>query len=367
VNRALGLLVAAIVAGCANPAPSETSVSVASPGSSPTDASAPLWQLVELPNADRANLLAIGATAHDVVIVGGRNMAPAAWSSHDGGPWVSEPLAPEVAFPGNVVALGDRMLAVGGNETNRCAHPFATFFWVRDPSGRWTAAPFDRLFCAGGSGVAAVSGGMAAILGTGTGDVPFSWFSDDGLTWVARPIRRDVFPVALAPAGDGFAALGKFVDDGWWFGRNDGRAGWTLVRFANIAVDAQPVGLVDTGRGLIAWFVDPAGQPVAFVSETGASWEPVKLDGLADVVVERVGQTPAGYVLLGLVDAGPRLFLSRDGVNWRNVPGPSDIGQGLYHSIAFSGGRAYLLATVRDTGDEGFGAVWAAPAALFQP
>jgi hypothetical protein len=60
------------------------------------------------------------------------------------------------------------------------------------------------------------------------------------------------------------------------------------------------------------------------------------------------------------------MFVSRDGVAWRNVVGPSDGGGATYDGVALSGDRAVLLGTVA-VGDDAFGAVWTARAALFEP
>jgi hypothetical protein len=367
VKHALGILVVvALTAGCSNPVPSGTPVASISPP--PTPAGDAAWQPVELPNGDPALLAAVAATAHDVVIVGGRAMAPAAWASHDGGAWMFEQLGPEDAFPGSAVAFGDHVLAVGGNETNRCAHPFATFFWIRNAQGRWTNAPFNQLFCAGGSGVVAVSGGRLAMLGAGTGDVPFSWFSDDGLTWVPSPIRQDVYPRALASVGDGFAALGTFGDASWWFGRSDRGERWMIAPFGNAPFETQAIGLADGGLGFIAWFADAAGMVAAFTSDTGDQWLPTEIKGLSDVETERVVRTAAGYVAFGRAAHGPRLFVSRDGGTWRRISGPADDGSSAsYSSLALFGDRAILLGTIHVGPDMDVTAAWNGPASLFEP
>jgi hypothetical protein len=366
VNRACrAFAIAVLVAGCANPAPSARPDASASP-STPDDAAA-AWQRVQLPNGDDAFLAGVAATPHDVVIVGARSLKPAAWASHDGGAWVFEQLGPEEAFPGSAVAFGDRVLAVGGNETNRCAHPLATFFWVRNAQGRWTNAPFDPLFCAGGGATPVVAGGLAAVLGAGTGDVPFAWFSDDGLRWVQRPIRQDVYPRALASVGDGFAALGTFGDASWWFGRSDRGERWTIAPFGNAPFETQAIGLADGGLGFIAWFADAAGRVAAFTSGTGDQWLPTEIKGLTDAETERVVRTAAGYAAFGRAADGPRVFVSRDGGAWRAIPGPSDSGPAAYASLALSSGRAILLGTIHVGPDMDVTAAWTGPASLFEP
>jgi hypothetical protein len=324
------------------------------------------WQRLDLPNGDAA-LSAVAATPHDIVIVGGRDMGPVAWSSHDGGPWTFERLAPSDAIPGAAIAFGDRVIVVGGMQTNRCAHPAATVFWLREPDGRWTFAPFDKLFCAGDESPPAVADGRLAMLGTGTADIPFAWFSDDGLSWVDRPLRRDVYPRFVTPLAGGFAAIGNFVDEGWWVGRSDGRKAWTIAPLPNVPAGAQALGLADRGGGLIAWFTTPAGDIGALTTETGEIWQSMQVQGMAGAAPGHVIRTAAGYVALAeMPDARPGAFVSRDGVTWRAVAGPIDSRAGNYVALAISGDHAVLLGDVR-VGEEGIPAAWSGPASLFAP
>jgi hypothetical protein len=357
VNRAsLVLAMVVLIWACATPAAP----------ASPSTAAEAGWQLLDLPNGD-ASFTAVAATNHDVVIVGGRDMGPVAWVSRDGGAWIFEQLAPANAVPGTAVAFGDRVVVVGGTETNRCAHPYATVFWVRGADGQWTAAPFDRLFCAGDESPPAVTDGRLAMVGTGTADVPFAWFSDDGLTWVDRPLRRDVYPRFVTSVAGGFAAIGNFVDDGWWIGRSDGRNAWAIEPLPNVPRDAVAAGLADRGAGVVAWFASSAGDISALTTETGEVWRSTEVQGLAGAAVGHVIRTAAGYVALAeMPDARAGLFVSRDGVNWRAVTGPIDNRAGDYVQLAIAGERVILLGDVR-VGDEGTPTVWTGPASLFEP
>jgi hypothetical protein len=365
VNRAAAALVLAVfVAGCATPAPSATPVAPAQ--ASPSDAAEGEWQRLDLPNGD-ASLNAVAATDHDVVIVGGRAMGSVAWVSHDGGAWTFEEMPPGDAFAGTAVAFGDRLIVVGATPTNRCAHPSATFIWVRQADGRWATAPFDKLFCTGDQSTPAVADGRLAMLGTGTADVPFAWFSDDGLSWVNSPMRPNIYPRFLASAGDGFAAIGTFLDDGWWVARSDGREAWTIAPLPNVPVGAQAVGLSGRGNGLIAWFTTPAGDIGALTSETGLVWQSSAVQGMAGTTPGHFIRTAAGYVALGeRSDARPGMLVSRDGVTWRAVAGPIDSRPGNYFGLAISGDRAILLGDVR-VGDEGTPTVWSGPARVVEP
>jgi hypothetical protein len=356
--------VAVLVAGCATPVPSATPT--ASAQAPPSDAAEGEWQRLDLPNGD-GTPSAVAATKHDAVIVGGRAMGPVAWVSRDGGAWSFEELAPADAFPMTALAFGDRVIVVGGTQTNRCAHAAATFFWVRGADGGWTAAPFDQLFCAGNWSAPAVLAGRLAMVGTGTADVPFAWFSDDGLTWVDRPIRRDVYPRFVTSVAGGFAAIGNFVGEGWWIGRSDGRNAWAIAPLHGVPINAQAVGLADRGAGLIAWFATPAGDIGALTTETGEVWRSTEVQGLAGASLGRIIRTTAGYVALAETpEARPGMFVSRDGVIWHAVAGPIDSRAGNYVSLAIAGDRAVLLGDVR-VGDEGTPTVWSGPARLVEP
>jgi hypothetical protein len=368
VNRTLLMALSALlVAGCPTPAPSSLATSSPpTPSSSPTPSADAAWLFLELPDDDHANFASIAATAHDVVIVGGRDMAPVAWASHDGGAWTFEQLPPESGFPGSLHVFGDRLLAVGGVETSRCAHPAATVFWVRSADGRWQVAPFDELFCAGGgSASVAVAGGRAGIIGAGTGDVPFAWVSDDGLAWVDTGFPAQMFPMLLTAMGGGFAALGT-RDERWLFARNAGRPPWTVTDLPLLPFQAEAIGLAEVGGGVIAWFVRTDGQAFGLTSKTGDVWESVRLVGLEGVKLQGVVRSPDGYVALGAVPAGPRMFVSRDGANWRQVVGPADASLASYDDVALSGDRAILLGTVA-MGDGRAGLAWGGPASWFEP
>jgi hypothetical protein len=364
VNRALGIVaIAVFVGGCSSLVPATTPVAPAL--ASPSEAAGGEWQRLDLPNGD-ASYNAIAATEHDVVIVGGRAGGAVAWASHDGGAWTIE-VPPGDAFAATVVAWGDRLIVVGATPTNRCAHPSATFIWVRSADARWTPAPFDRIFCTGDASTPAVAGGRLAMLGTGTADLPFAWFSDDGLKWVNSPMRQNLYPRFVTSAGGGFASIGTFLDDGWWIGRSDGRSAWAFAPIANVPRDAIATGLAERGAGLIAWFTTSDGDFRVLTSETGFEWQPAEVRGLTGAVPGHVIRTRGGYVALAeMPDARPGMFVSGDGITWRAVSGPIDGSPGNYVSLAISGERAILMGDVR-VGEEGTPTVWTGPASLFEP
>jgi hypothetical protein len=171
----------------------------------------------------------------------------------------------------------------------------------------------------------------------------------------------------VTPTGDGFAAIGTFVDDGWWIGRSDGHDAWTIAPLPNVPRDEVAVGLADRGAGVVAWFASTAGDISAVTTETGEIWRSTEAQGLAGASVGRVIRAATGYVALAeLPDASAGLFVSRDGVHWRAVTGPIDGSPGSYVGLAIAGERAILLGEVR-VGDEGTPTVWSGPASLFEP
>jgi hypothetical protein len=349
-------VVAFLVAACPSPAPS----------ASPTPSAEAAWHFLDLPNDDHATFTSVAATVHDAAIVGGRDMGAVAWVSHDGGVWTFEQLPPDSGFPGSLHAFGDRLLAVGGVQTSQCAHPAATVFSIRSANGRWSVAPFNQLFCSGGgSASVAVAGGHAAVVGSGTGDVPFAWFSDDGLAWVDAGSPAMIFPRLLTAMGGGFAALAT-RDDRWLFAHSDGRPRWTVAPLPLLPLGTEAVGLAELNGGVIAWFARTDGQMFALTSQTGDVWEAVRGEGLPGVTVQRVIQFADGYVALGFVPTGPRIFVSRDGANWRHVVGPADASLASYDDVALSGDRAILLGTVT-MGDGSVGLAWGGPASWFAP
>jgi hypothetical protein len=364
VKRGFGALVAVLFAtGCATSPSSSPSAS-----SSASTPAGEQWDDVELPHSAESFLVAVVGTEHEALVLGVAGESATAWASHDGGPWIEESMPPGFGYPSSAVTLGDRIVVLGGNQTDRCAHPGELVFGARDADARWSVAPFDPLFCAGGSAQIASNGEIAALLGMGTGDVAYSWVSNDGLAWTSRPIRQGISPSLLISAGSGFAAVGSFLENGgWWFGRSKQGEPWTIAPSFGPFAEWEAVGLADGGAGFLSWFTDAAAHTTALASETGDSWQSVAMDGLSDAEVRRVTKTAAGYVAFGRTPGGPRLFVSRDGIAWRRASGPSDDSPSSYTSLALSGDRALLLGTVHTGPDMDATALWSARASLFTP
>ena len=129
-----------------------------------------------------------------------------------------------------------------------------------DAAGRWQAAPFDPILCAGGIAQAATSGEHAVILGTGAGDVAFAWSSDDGLKWTDRSAPFEGrLPQGVAADGTGFVAFGVGPGPAWSARSADGTA-WdepvTLPGIADGAIIGNPVVL---GDEVVVFVGDPSG------------------------------------------------------------------------------------------------------------
>ena len=363
MKRLLVALLAFVASACAT-APSAPSGTASSPtASSPGPSTEAQWRRIELPNSAESFLATVAATDHDALVLGVAGETPKAWSAKGGAAWIEESMPPGGGYPSAAIALGDRIVVIGGKQTDRCAHPGEIAFWARDSDGRWFGAPFEPFFCAGGSAHIASNGDIAAVIGFGTGDVPYVWTSPDGLAWASRPVRRDISPGRLASVESGFAAVGTFPATGrWWFGRSQDGADWTIVPFFDPWAESVPVGLAAAGRGFMTWFMNP-GQ-LAFTSLTGDVWEPVQMQGLDGVELVTVARYGERLVALGRVDAGARLFVSRDGIRWRRVIGPDQDSASSYSALAVSADEVLLLGTVHTGPDADVTAAWTAPAAI---
>src|SRR6185436_15300902 len=233
------------------------------------------------------------ATPSTVVAVGAGGAAGdrgIAWTSSDGGAtWASEPLPGTATTVGRSVTWGDRVLTLGDGDGD-CAHPSVTAIWVRDAAGRWQAAPFDPILCAGGIAQAATSGEHAVILGTGAGDVAFAWSSDDGLTWTDRskPFEGRL-PQGVATDASGFVAFGVGPSGPPSSARSADGTSWEkplpLPGLAEGSIIGTPVVL----DGEIAVFVgDPSGAIGVLRPDGSGGWKSEQTSGLTRETLARI-------------------------------------------------------------------------------
>ncbi|MBA2382127.1 MAG: hypothetical protein H0V73_08455 [Chloroflexi bacterium] len=332
------------------------------------------WQLVPL--GDRP----VAATLTDVVAVpdgflaagaGGRaGELPVILHSTDGFAWDREGITSRQGMaPVRLALIGNRVVAVGGGQTDRCGHPSALDTWAREVSGTWQEAVFDPAFCVGqgNANLLAGRGGTVVLLGAGSGDVVYLMTSDSGLQWASVPNPFG----GLYPQGA--------VSDGtriWVFGAGplDCRA---CVASGDSETFAPPQ---DLGLGPDAAIVGAAlfdGRPLAIAVRgqavglvrlgTDGAWEVTEVAGLDGTAVARIEAVDGHLVALGGDETGAALaWVSADGSSWRpmTLPG-AQIGTTLMGAAAHDG-IAVIVGQVTD-GDGGIAAVWTGSAALLAP
>jgi hypothetical protein len=337
------------------------------------------WKLVDLPDT-----AGVGAIT-DVVALPSAVVATAAggaagdrgiaWSSaDDGATWTTESLPGTTHAMGHSVAWGDRILSLGEGDGD-CAHPAVTGIWVRDAAGRWAAAPFDPLMCAGGIAQSATAGDNAVIVGTGAGDVAFAWSSADGLTWTDRSAPFEGrLPQGVAADDSGFVAFGVGPSGPPWSARSADGTTWEkpapLPGLAEGAIIGNPVVL----DGQIAVFVgDPSGAIGVLRPDGAGGWKSEQTSGLTRETLARIVSVGDGLVALGGDQSGAKAWTSADGVTWRPLELPAEVTdsgpEAALNGAAIVDGRAYLVGQAAGSGAAGgaVGALWTGPASLLTP
>ena len=402
-TAALAVLIAALLAagGCGTPVASgtPTGVPAASPsatratttpslaGATPSTGTATAspaviaWTLVMLPDAGAVGTIADVAALPGLIVADGASGQAGeigiAWVSSDrGATWASEPQPAAARSAARLVPWVDRVLAFGtGDGAGNCAHPSAVQVAVRAATGGWSSAPFDPLFCDGGTALAATSGGHAAIVGAGTGDVPYAWSSSDGLHWTDRSaVFANRYPQGLAADAAGFVAFGNdLATQALWVARSADGTSWEtptpLPGLATTSIVGSPVVI----GGAIAIFVaDRAGAVGIVQPDAAGAWQSRAVAGLDSATLIRIVAVDGGVAALGGDAAGPKAWISADGVTWRPLALPQEAvasGAGAnLTGVAVADGRAYLVGQIMaPAGDRGIGALWTGPASLLAP
>jgi hypothetical protein len=335
------------------------------------------WQLASLPDPNTAVMFSDVAAGPDGFLVagGGGPVGNTAivLNSEDGQTWSSEAISGSFAAPFGLNAVGARVFAVGGGETNRCAHPAALTTWAREVSGRWQEAPFDDVFCAGlGNATLFAFDRHVVLAGAGTGDQSFYMTSEDGLRWAdAGPNPfGDIYPHS-------FLAWDK---DLWIFGsapngapvvvhRSAGKPFDLPARLPGFGVDGSIIAAVwlDNGPVVVASIGGVAG---VLRPDGSGSWVGVPGVGLPPDQVARIAVVDGHLVALGGTDDGlPELWASTDGAQWMSVVLPEQALTGsAFSGVAVIGGTAVLVGQ-RDAlnGTGAVGAIWTGPASLLAP
>jgi hypothetical protein len=303
---------------------------------------------------------------------GGAGEVAMAWHSTDGTTWEAETIAGRGTSPSSLVVWEERVLALGGGQSARCAHPGELDVWVRERDATWTEAPFDRLFCAGGIVTPVILRDRPWLIGDGSGDVPVAMDSDDGLTWADHRDRvGDVFLWNAAVDGTGLWVMARAVaGDDWlalhtrdgteWTTRPLGAGAEALDNvLAATVVEDRLVVLVTTPRGIRRLSPTDAG-----------GWDVRAVTGLPSPDLSSVIATGGGLVAIATHEDGTTdLWASSDGIAWRRVALPSEAGSGTtLLGAAIHQGRAVLVGQVETSGGVGaVGAVWTAPATILAP
>jgi hypothetical protein len=324
------------------------------------------WERIDLPRAFVYSTVVASATGF---VVGGLgDDGPAAWSSTDGEAWRAE------TVPGNTRDLtdgavwGDRLLMVGTGQfrpmPEACGHESILNSWVRDPGGIWTQAPFQQAFCAGGRPEVAVAGGVAVVIGTGSGDVPYAWSSADGLRWVESDVDfGNGMPTAIRATRAGFFVFGM-SRNGSWVARSTDGTHWTEPARLTGGPNAIPLGTAVIGDRIVVIVRDPEEATEAISSADGETWIALRADGQTDGL-SRVEQINSGLAGMGDNERGQALTVSADGTSWRPVELPRARQGAQVMDVAIWRGRAVVLGWVE--ADNLQAAAWVGPASLVVP
>lgn len=331
------------------------------------------WHRTELSGAAPARLLsdviAFRGTFLASGLIGEPRQGPIVLESTDGLDWTPESISSDLSgYPSSLTPIGDRVIGVGAVETGRCAHPFAIDTWVSDTGGSWTEAPWSDHFCAGLEWASVVSSGdRIQLIGTGSGDQPLSWISQDGLTWTdERPDLAEFLGRSAMADADGALVLGTDPTGTAGMRRTvDGRH-FASVPFPPVDRAAFPVALLGLNGAATAFVVTGRGDLVVVRRDPTGSWISVPAIGLRGELVTRIEAASGGVIAFGADDTStPLAWRSADGVTWQPIVLP-DAHPGIAVSaVAMGGGTAVLVgATDSPDGLRTFGTIWTGPASL---
>ena len=315
------------------------------------------WTLVDLPDATGVWFASgVIADPDGFVVFGGVNNRAAIWTSRDGNSWTSGALPGGFGFPSDTAASGTATVLLGGGSTSLCAHPFGESLWRREHGAQaWDPVPFDEpLFCAGGLADLAATRDAFAVVGMGTGDQPFAWQSDDGLTWrdAATGIPVEAPPSFITATDGGFLEVGRGE-------RTDVRASvdgkrWSAVKappvppaFNGGAPGMSPTLLLGTAFGVLAIYEsDAAPLRSAWQRNADLSWSKVALEGFepGDLILDGIAVGGRAY-LFGSRGGAATLMTSTDLATWVPVRIP---GAGGVLGLASIGGRTVLVTETPD-------------------
>jgi hypothetical protein len=295
----------------------------------------------------------IAVSGSSVIVVGAAEGTPMAWTLGDSGTWAGEVLEGDLTIPYAVVAMGDRIVAVGQEQSSRCAHPGNEVVWVRDRAHPWGRTPFAPIFCAaGGARAVATDGKRVVVTGVNAGDVGFSMVSDDGKSWREGDLPLGSLPVAMVADGDGFTVTGVVGDrSSWWYGWSEDGERWHIA-----AIDApvlEPVAIASGDGGTVIWGSRAEGRIEAASLIDLAAWRiaPVpELDDLPNIAIETAHRP---FIASGGDPGSGRAFVSNDGVSWNEIEVPHNgATRARIGHLVVVGDRVYAIASIPTPDDE---------------
>lgn len=114
------------------------------------------------------------------------------WTSVDGRDWSAPAVLPKGESSGakGIEAGPDRQVVIG----QKCSDACSARVWASDEQGPWAPGDLRGIGEVGaGEGTFTVAGATFLVFGTRAGQ-PSLWASEDGLTWVRRPLPETAFP-----------------------------------------------------------------------------------------------------------------------------------------------------------------------------
>ena len=297
---------------------------------------------------------------------------PVVLRSTDGQAWASEAIDSRFASPASLVSWGDRAVAMGGGETDRCAHPTALDTWSRAADGTWTEAPFDQDFCVGAATTTLlVHDDHPFLIGAGSGDISYVMTSDDGLHWTLRQQPFDgVYPVAAATDGSVVWVFG-YTPDGRpaALSSPDGTSFGAPSPIPVIGPETAVLGAVALAGKLAV--VTTSGPNVGILRpEVGGGWQIEPAAGIRGDQVGRIAVVGDRLVAIGGDENGtPLAWSSADGASWKPIRLPAEAGTGAtITGIAASNGVAVLVGQMMASdGTSLVGAIWVGSSVLLEP
>ncbi len=342
---------AVLLVACGTPSATSPAASITpSPAEPAGSAHIPTgWVELNLADAGPTHLAGVVANPDGFVVFGSVGPVPTVWTSPDGLEWVAARLPGFDVAPSQAVASDDGIVLLGQGSTDECARSDRAFVWVRSRGEvEWIRAAFNELFCAGGFARIATNGGRVVVAGTGTGEQPFAWVSDDGLTWrdgtpgldLDAPLWR------LTATDEDFLVLSHGAPMSAYASPTG--AGWRLVGAPPVLPPPnglQAWALLSTPLGVFAFVGDEDAVPfTAWRRDVDGSWTELEILGLG----------PGDFLAGGFViDGHPYLLVHRNGEGrvltsedletWLEVPVPK---VGSIAGMATHAGRTVLVASV---------------------